>query len=168
MNLKGHDIGIMAVVVIIGMTLLFVLLAVKNNTIVVTIVGATVGIILLALGLGIARAPKYRSRNIVEYTDSVLIPEGSRMDIIFDPANTLVNVCLTLRSQTYHNLEVERLWCNGIETLQDCSKPLYRWHSGQRYPGPVDRDHALVIRIHNLSARVALVAARLTGRVKKA
>jgi hypothetical protein len=172
MNVKLKDWGIRSLAVIIGMTLVFIFLSVKSSTILNPLIGITVGLLLLGVYFALSKSMPRRRRKILEFTDSVSVPEKTCIDIIFAPPVAMMNPRLTLTSRNY-NLEVEEVWQAGNGTLQGQSKPLYRWHRGIYYPGLVDDRHPLIARIRNPGARSAItppavVSARLVGYREKA
>lgn len=166
MNLKSKDIGIMTALVIVGMALMYMLISAKVNTFLLALIGLAVGSVLLVAGL-IGQMVARTKKPYLELTDSVSIPSGSCIDIIFAPMETLTNPHLTLSSLVY-DLDVEEIWHGEKATLGGKARALYQWHSGKTYPGAIDHEHALIARIRNKSPNVAIVSARLVGRAKKA
>lgn len=167
MKSKTKNAVLMSTTTVVGMTLVFVLQTVKENPILSTIVGITVGLVFLALGLTIAKSdPHRRRRAILEYTDSATVSPHSHIDIVFNPSRGIRNPRLTLDSQN-HKVEVEEIWHNGVGTLLGKPRGLYFWHQGQSYPGLVDYYTSLIVRISNVSPRPAVVVSRLIGYREK-
>jgi hypothetical protein len=158
---------LMSTTTVIGMTLVFILLTVKDKPLLSTVMGITVGLVLLVFGMTVAKSSLHRKKKIADFSDSVTIYPGTHLDIIFSPPVSVKNPKLSLTSKN-SNLEVDEIWHNGVGTLMGRPKPLYYWHSGQYYPGLVDYRSAIIIRVSNNTTRPAVVAARLVGYAEKA
>jgi hypothetical protein len=167
MSNKNKDFMLMSATTVVGMVLVFVLLTVKENPIVSTVVGISAGLVLLVFGMTVAKSSLHRHRRIVDFTDSVTIYPGTHLDIIFAPPVSLKNPKLSLASKNT-KVEVDEVWHNGVGTLMGRPKPLYYWHTGQYYPGLVDYHSAIIIRVSNNTSKPAVVTARLVGYAEKA
>ena len=168
MKPKTQDAILLSSATVIGMTLVFVLLTVKENPALATVVGITAGLLFLVFGLSIAKSRLHRKhRTIVEYSDSAEIEPGDHIDVVFSPPVGIRSPRLTLASHN-HKVEVEEIWHNGIGTLMGKPRALYYWHRGQLYPGIVDYHTALIIRAFNPSLQPAVLVAKLVGYQEKA
>jgi len=163
MRSKSKYTVLLSVVTFIGMTLVYAFLAAKSNSAPGTILGVTVGLILLVVGLSFARpgVRKTSKRPIIVVSDSATVFPDTVMDIIFSPNETISNPRLSMKSAN-SEVEVKEVWHNGIATLGD-PKPIYYWHSGRTYPGIVNSRAAIIIRLFNQATKPAVVAAKLVG-----